>query len=121
MLTTGGQFGGSAQEDLHLHLKSFLDVCNKFVILGVIAEKLQIIISPNSCGMLQRCGLNSQLAGSITTWAELTEKFMEKYFPPTTTSKLQLEIMIFTQQDDESLSDAWERLKGYSRDVCIIV
>lgn len=40
MLTAAGQFGGSVVEDPHSHLKSFLDICNKFIISVVTKEQL---------------------------------------------------------------------------------
>lgn len=43
MLTGAGQFGVNVAEDPHSHLKSFLDICNKFIIPRVTQEQLQVI------------------------------------------------------------------------------
>ncbi|MDV3193914.1 MAG: hypothetical protein Q8835_02495, partial [Sweet potato little leaf phytoplasma] len=47
----------------------------------------------------------------MATWNDLAEKFLEKYFPPTTNSRLRKEIVTFAQMEDETLSDAWEHFK----------
>ena len=38
MLKTLGQFSGMVTEDLHLHLRLFIEVCDAFKILGVTEE-----------------------------------------------------------------------------------
>ncbi|KAI3754863.1 hypothetical protein L1987_54655 [Smallanthus sonchifolius] len=55
--------------------------------------------------------LNSLPTGSITTWDDLAQKFLSKYFPPVKTTKLRNDITTFTQDDGESLYEAWERFK----------
>ncbi|KAL0458561.1 UNVERIFIED_CONTAM: hypothetical protein Slati_0483300 [Sesamum latifolium] len=59
--------------------------------------------------------LQSLPAGSITTWASLTQKFLAKYFPPAKTAKMLNDITFFVQLDRELLYDAWERFKGMLR------
>lgn len=112
MLTTAGQFGGSPAEDPHSHLKSFLDICNKFIIPGVTHEQLQVLLFPYSLRDAAKVWLNQQLANSIATWNDSAEKFLEKYFPPIANSRLRKEIMTFAQMEDETLSEAWERFKS---------
>ncbi|KAH9781044.1 hypothetical protein KPL71_008308 [Citrus sinensis] len=62
-----------------------------------------------------RAWLNSLPSDSITTWNELADKFLMKYFPPTKNAKLRNEIMSFHQLEDESLYEAWERFKELLR------
>ncbi|KAI3816372.1 hypothetical protein L1987_16065 [Smallanthus sonchifolius] len=59
--------------------------------------------------------LNSLPTGSITTWDDLAQKFLSKYFPPAKTAKLRNDITTFTQEDGESLYEAWERFKDMLR------
>ncbi|KAH9769700.1 hypothetical protein KPL71_012114 [Citrus sinensis] len=89
MLQTIGQFNGLLNEDPHLHLKLFLEVT--------------------------RAWLNSLSSDSITTWNELVDKFLMKYFPPTKNTKLRNEITSFHQLEDESLYEACERSKELLR------
>ncbi|XP_074315658.1 uncharacterized protein LOC141651865 [Silene latifolia] len=41
--------------------------------------------------------------------------FLNKYFPPQRTPRIKSELQGFTQQDDETLYEAWERYKGLQR------
>ena len=52
---------------------------------------------------------NSLPQESITTWAELSSKFLRRFFPPARTAKLRSDITNFTKFSGESLYDAWER------------
>ncbi|GKD77678.1 MAK10-like protein [Tanacetum coccineum] len=46
-------------------------------------------------------------AGSITTWKDLTTRFLAQFFPPGRTAKLRNDILIFQQHQGESLSKLW--------------
>ncbi|GJY15649.1 MAK10-like protein [Tanacetum coccineum] len=46
-------------------------------------------------------------AGSITTWEDLTTRFLAQFFPPGRTAKLRNDILMFQQHQGESLSEAW--------------
>ncbi|GKB68928.1 zinc finger, CCHC-type containing protein [Tanacetum coccineum] len=50
-------------------------------------------------------------AGSITTWEDLTTRFLAQFFPPGRTTKLRNDILMFQQHHGESLSEAWSRFK----------
>ena len=52
-------------------------------------------------------------ANSITTWAQLEQAFLDKFFPPSKTAHLRAQITSFTQKEGESLSEGWERYKAY--------
>ncbi|GKC21032.1 MAK10-like protein, partial [Tanacetum coccineum] len=45
--------------------------------------------------------------GSVTTWEDLTTRFLAQFFPPRRTAKLRNDIMMFQQHQGESLSEAW--------------
>ncbi|GJV06327.1 zinc finger, CCHC-type containing protein [Tanacetum coccineum] len=45
-------------------------------------------------------------AGSITTWEDLTTRFLAQFFPPERTVKLWNDILMFQQHHGESLSEA---------------
>ncbi|GKA10355.1 zinc finger, CCHC-type containing protein [Tanacetum coccineum] len=55
--------------------------------------------------------LGHLLAGSITTWEDLTTRFLAQFFPPGRTAKLRNDILMFQQHHGESLSEAWTRFK----------
>ncbi|GJX18560.1 zinc finger, CCHC-type containing protein [Tanacetum coccineum] len=50
-------------------------------------------------------------AGSITTWEDLTTRFLDQFFPPGRTAKLRNDILMFQQHHGESLLEAWTRFK----------
>ena len=50
-------------------------------------------------------------AGSITTWDDLTTRFLAQFFPPGRTTKLRNDILMFQQRQNESLYEAWTRFK----------
>ncbi|XP_063946069.1 uncharacterized protein LOC108212402 [Daucus carota subsp. sativus] len=115
MLQTIGQFSGMPTEDPHLHLRVFMEISDSFKFQGVPEDALRLKLFPYSVRDRARTWLNSLPAGSVTTWNDLTEKFLSKYFPPNMNAKLWNEINSFQQQDDESLYDAWERFKELLR------
>ena len=90
MLQIVGQFNGLTFEDPHLHLKLFLEVSDAFKIAGATQDALRLRLFPFS----------------ITTWNDLDDKFLMKYFPPTKNAKLRNEITSFHQLEDESLYEA---------------
>ncbi|KAL0440160.1 UNVERIFIED_CONTAM: hypothetical protein Slati_2499000 [Sesamum latifolium] len=85
------QFSDLPDEDPNKYLLNFLEICDTFRFNGSLP------------------------AGSITTWAALTQKFFAKYFPPAKTVKMLNDITSFVQLDRESLYDAWERFKSMLR------
>ncbi|GJS32734.1 ribonuclease H-like domain-containing protein [Tanacetum coccineum] len=53
--------------------------------------------------------------GSITTWEDLTTRFLAQFFPPGRIAKLHNDILMFQQHQDESLYDAWTCYKDLIR------
>ena len=59
--------------------------------------------------------LNSLAPNSITSWEDLVQKFLSKFFPPAKTAKMRIEINNFAQYEGETLYEAWERYKELLR------
>ncbi|KAL5541254.1 hypothetical protein UlMin_042476 [Ulmus minor] len=106
MLQTAGQFSGLATEDPHLHLRLFMEVADAFKINGVTDDILKLKLFPYSLRDRARAWLNSLPSDSITTWNDLAEKFLMKYFPPTKNAKLRNDITSFQQLEGETIVDA---------------
>ena len=115
MLQTVGQFNRLPTEDPHLHLKLFLEVSDAFKIAGATQDTLRLRLFPYFLRDRARTWLNSLPSDSITTWNELADKFLMKYFPLTKNAKLQNEITSFHQLEDDSLYEVWERFKELLR------
>jgi len=58
---------------------------------------------------------HSLKVGSITSWDQMRQAFLARFFPPSKIAKLRDQITRFTQKDGESLYDAWERFKEMLR------
>ncbi|GJY73290.1 zinc finger, CCHC-type containing protein [Tanacetum coccineum] len=46
------------------------------------------------------------LDGFITTWEDLTTRFLAQFYPPRRTAKLRNDILMFQQHHGESISEA---------------
>ncbi|GKA44755.1 reverse transcriptase domain-containing protein, partial [Tanacetum coccineum] len=53
--------------------------------------------------------------GTIETWDELRTAFISRFFPPALFDRLLREIRAFSQHENESLTDAWLRMKEMLR------
>ncbi|GKC36190.1 zinc finger, CCHC-type containing protein [Tanacetum coccineum] len=82
LVQNGCSFHGLQSEDPNQHLKDFLKLVDSL-----------------------------DLDGSITTWEDLTTRFLAQFFPPRRTAKLRNDILMFQQHLKESLSEAWTRFK----------
>ncbi|GJW95858.1 MAK10-like protein [Tanacetum coccineum] len=82
LVQNGCSFHGLRSEDPNQHLKDFLKLMDSL-----------------------------DLDGSITTWEDLTTRFLAQFFPPGRTAKLRKDILMFQQHHGESLSEAWTRFK----------
>ncbi|XP_022158611.1 uncharacterized protein LOC111025065 [Momordica charantia] len=111
MLQTVDQFHGHATEDPHQHLKFFMGVCNSFKNEGLSNEVLRLKLFPYSLRDEARTWLESLPLESITSWDDLAEKFLMKYFPPSKNAKYRSEINNFQQFAGESVSESWECFK----------
>ena len=106
MLNAAGQFGGLPSEDPRLHLKTFMEVCDSFVILGIPPDVVWIKLFPFSLKDKARTWVNNLPANSITTWNDLGSKFLLKFFPPPKNAQLGGDITNFQQKAGESTYEA---------------
>ncbi|XP_027337192.1 uncharacterized protein LOC113850867 [Abrus precatorius] len=109
------QFSGGNSDDPNLHILNFLQLCDTIRINGVSEKAIRLRLFPFSLRDRAKCWLQAQPQGSISTWTDLVNKFLIKYFPPSKAAKIIGEITSFVQQDEEPLYEAWERYKELLR------
>ncbi|KAL5548049.1 hypothetical protein UlMin_003280 [Ulmus minor] len=88
-MVQSNQFGGMSKDDPNAHIAYFLEVCDLYKINGVSDDAIRLRVFPFSLRDRAREWLNSVPSGN--------------------------EITSFTQYDQESLYEAWERFKEMLR------
>ena len=92
-----------------MHLTNFIEVCDTIKYNGVIEEALRLRLFPLSLGDRAKHWLRSHPPNSITSWNNLVQKFLTKFFPPVKIAQLVQEINKFRQLEGENLVEAWDR------------
>lgn len=73
--------GGQAHEDAHNYLMNFIDVWNHLNIATITQEFIYMHLFPFSITGKVITWLGELSKGSITSLTELTESFLNRYFP----------------------------------------
>ncbi|GJR41126.1 zinc finger, CCHC-type containing protein [Tanacetum coccineum] len=94
LVQNGCSFHGLQSEDPNQHLKDFLKLVDS------------LDLRDQASNWLERLPV-----GSITTWKDLTTRFLAQFFPSGRTVKLRNDILMFQQHQGESLSEVWARFK----------
>ncbi|GKF00597.1 MAK10-like protein [Tanacetum coccineum] len=91
LVQNGCSFHGLWSEDQNQHLKDFLKPVDSLDLDDDNRERKRL--------------------RSITTWEDLTTRFLAQFFTPGRTAKLRNDILMLQQHHGESLSEAWTRFK----------
>ena len=97
-------FHGLPNENSNMHLTNFIEVCDTVKYNGVTEEALILRLFPLSLGDRAKHWLTSQPLDSITSWNDLVQKFLTKFFPLGKIAQLVQEINTFRQLEGESLA-----------------
>ncbi|GJS55316.1 zinc finger, CCHC-type containing protein [Tanacetum coccineum] len=111
LVQNGCSFHGLRSEDPNQHLKDFLKLVDSLDLDGDNRERTRLRLFQFSLRDQASNWLERLPAGSITTWEDLTTRFLAQFFPPGRTAKLRNDILMFQQHHGESLSEAWTRFK----------
>ncbi|WMV13902.1 hypothetical protein MTR67_007287 [Solanum verrucosum] len=95
LLQTKGVFGGLAYEDPHNHLRNFKEVCRPFVFKNISQESIGFRLLPFSIIEEAKKWLGELPSDFVTSWDELTEAFLERFFPASKMVKLRHQIQNF--------------------------
>ncbi|GJQ96984.1 MAK10-like protein [Tanacetum coccineum] len=96
LVQNGCSFHGLRSEDPNQHLKDFLKLVDSLELDGENRERtrlglFQFFLCDQASNWLERL-----LTGSITTWEDLTTRFLAQLIPPGSTVKLRNDILIRT-------------------------
>jgi hypothetical protein len=111
-LVQQNEFSGSPTEDPNLHISTFLRLSGT---LKANQEAFRLHLFPFSLRDKASAWFHSLQVGSITSWDQMRQAFLARFFPPSKTAQLRDQITRFTQRDGESLYDTWERFKEMVR------
>ncbi|GJZ86936.1 MAK10-like protein [Tanacetum coccineum] len=111
LVQNGCLFHGLRSEDPNQHLKDFLKLVDSLDLEGANRERKRLRLFQFSLRDQASNWLERLPAGSITTWEDLTTRFLAQFFPPGRTAKLRNDILMFQQHQGESHSEAWTRFK----------
>ncbi|GJX52864.1 zinc finger, CCHC-type containing protein [Tanacetum coccineum] len=111
LVQNGCSFYGLRSEDPNQHLKDFLKLVDSLDLDGENRERTRLRLFQFSLRDQASNWLERLPAGSISTWEDLTTRFLAQFFPPRRTAKLRNDILMFQQHHGESLSEAWTRFK----------
>ncbi|GJT79085.1 reverse transcriptase domain-containing protein [Tanacetum coccineum] len=101
------QFDGRSRADLYKHITEFVEICGMFQYGNTNADAIKLKLFPSSLAGEAMIWFNELSPGVITTWEEMRQAFVSRFFPPAMFDRLIGEIRGFTQQHHESLVDAW--------------
>nr|GEV54851.1 zinc finger, CCHC-type [Tanacetum cinerariifolium] len=102
-------------EDPNQHLKNFIKLVDSLDLDVANKERTRLRVFQFFLRDQARNWLKRFPARSISSWEDLTTRFLDQFFPPGRTSKLQNDILMFQQYLGESLSEAWIRSRTYSK------
>ncbi|GJR03796.1 reverse transcriptase domain-containing protein [Tanacetum coccineum] len=111
----GNQFDRRTKTDPHKHIHEFLRIRDMFKYRDTENEAVRLMMFPLSLTREAKTWLDELNKGTIETWDELRTAFISHLFPPSLFDRLLGEIRGFSQHKNESLTDAWLRMKEMLR------
>jgi hypothetical protein len=111
LVQSGCAFHGLRSEDPNQHLKDFLKIVDSIDLDVTTRESTRLCLFQFSLRDQASQWLERLPAGSITSWDDLTTRFLAQFFPPRRTTKLRNDILMFQQRQGETLYEAWTHFK----------
>ena len=89
------QYTGHPSDDPNEHMGIFLRMANKVKLNGMKPKVIKLQLFPFSLRDVAANWFESLPYESANNWEELVEAYMSRLFPPTITSKVRGEIIVF--------------------------
>ncbi|GJS98305.1 MAK10-like protein [Tanacetum coccineum] len=102
-------FSGNKDKDAHDHIDRVIIIVGLFNIPGVTKDAVMLRVFPFTLTGATNRWVDRIAPGTINTWDLLKKAFIQRYCPPSMTTKQLDDIHNFKQEGDESLYQAWER------------
>ncbi|GJR44809.1 reverse transcriptase domain-containing protein [Tanacetum coccineum] len=109
------QIDGRIRSDPHRHIADFLEISNLFQYGKNQKEAVKLRTFPFLLFGEAKTWMNELYEGTITSWNEMKEDFISRYFFPAMFKRLLNEIHSFHQLNHETLVDAWLQMKEMIR------
>nr|XP_043620293.1 uncharacterized protein LOC122592150 [Erigeron canadensis] len=115
-LIQDNQYDGRAKSDPHKHVSKFTGLCKMFKYGGDVTEdNVKLSLFSSSLIGEARVWFDELDEGTITTWNQLREEFVSRFFPSSLARKMLRDIKAFNQDKGEALVDALKRLREMIR------
>nr|KYP44106.1 hypothetical protein KK1_034422 [Cajanus cajan] len=114
-LVSSQQFVGLDHEDPYSHLSNFYELCGTMGIPEGDEEAVYLRLFPFSLTGKAKVWLQSHPNQSLTSWGDVENKFVNRFYPSSKYIKAKSEITTFRQGADEPFCEAWERFKSLLR------
>ncbi|CAN6688478.1 unnamed protein product [Malus baccata var. baccata] len=103
------KFHGFSTEDANKHLMEFHVVCSGIRPANVDEEQVKLRAFPFTLEAKAKEWLYNLPPGSMNTWNQVKQAFLEQYFPVTKAASIRKDICAIRQQHGEPFGDYYER------------
>jgi len=108
-------FYGLNNEDPYKHIDEFLEICSTIKMHGFSEDALRMRLFPFSLEDKAKHWFKSLEHNIVTSWTQMQQEFLKKYFPIGKTNQIRKAIISFAQFEGEQFHETWERLKDLLR------
>ncbi|GKF91259.1 zinc knuckle CX2CX4HX4C containing protein [Tanacetum coccineum] len=104
-------FSRNKIKDADDHVDRVLNIVSLFNIARVSQDAVLLRVFLFTLTGSAKRWVDRLTTGAVNTWDLLKKAFIQRYYPPSKTTKRLEDIHNFKQASDESLYQAWERVK----------
>ena len=108
-------FHGKPSEDPYRHVDELCQVCEINHLQNVLADTMKMKLFPATLRDRAKDWF-LKLGKEFTSWTEMEEEFLRKYYSIGKTTSIRKAIHEFTQGTSETFHKAWERLRDLTRE-----
>ncbi|XP_059463451.1 uncharacterized protein LOC132192202 [Corylus avellana] len=104
-------FLGLDDENPYKLLDEFLKICSTIEIQGFTEDDLRLRLFPFTLKDKAKRWFYCLSPNTITSWDQMQQTFLKRYFPKSKTIQIRRAIMGFSQYEGEQFYETWKRLK----------